>query len=70
VRGHEENVASAALSPDGKRFFTASRDDTARLWDAETGRLEGARNFVQHWKVRAACSRHRVRESLGEGLPN
>ncbi len=32
---------SAAFSPDGKRFFTASRDDTSRLWDAETGRPIG-----------------------------
>jgi WD40 repeat protein len=30
-------VRSAALSPDGKRIVTASWDNTARLWDAESG---------------------------------
>ena len=42
---------SAAFSPDGKRIVTASRDNTARLWDAETGKqigepLEGHTNGV------------------------
>ena len=32
---------SAAFSPDGKRIVTASRDKTARLWDAETGKPIG-----------------------------
>ena len=29
---------SAAFSPDGRRIVTASRDGTARVWDAATGR--------------------------------
>jgi WD40 repeat protein/tetratricopeptide (TPR) repeat protein len=49
LRGHESEVNSAALSPDGKHIVTASgsfvleesddntgKDNTARLWDAET----------------------------------
>ena len=28
---------SAAYSPDGTRIVTASRDKTARIWDARTG---------------------------------
>ena len=30
-------VYSAAFSPDGTRIVTASRDNTARLWDAASG---------------------------------
>src|SRR5258705_9335698 len=37
LQGHG-HVASAAFSPDGKRVVTASGDQTARLWDAETGK--------------------------------
>jgi WD40 repeat protein len=32
---------SAVFSPDGKRVLTASRDKTARLWDAATGKQMG-----------------------------
>jgi WD40 repeat protein len=37
LRGHENDVTSAVFSPDGTRILTASRDNTARLWDAATG---------------------------------
>jgi WD40 repeat protein len=32
-------VLSAAFSPDGTRVVTASEDNTARVWDAATGKL-------------------------------
>ena len=37
LKGHKGNVFSAVYSPDGKRVITASHDETARIWDAETG---------------------------------
>jgi WD40 repeat protein len=41
VLSHEDGVSSAAFSPDGKRIVTASWDKTARVWDAESGKLIG-----------------------------
>ncbi|MBD2043697.1 CHAT domain-containing protein [Microcoleus sp. FACHB-672] len=32
-RGHKSYVTSAVFSPDGRQILTASRDETARLWD-------------------------------------
>ncbi|MEW6733314.1 MAG: WD40 repeat domain-containing protein [Acidobacteriota bacterium] len=37
--GHTEGVSSAVFSRDGKRIVTASGDGSAKVWDAETGRL-------------------------------
>jgi len=36
---HKGSVGKAVYSPDGERIVTASRDNTARIWDAESGRL-------------------------------
>jgi WD40 repeat protein len=36
--GHEDAVLAARFSPDGKHIVTASRDRTASLWDALTGK--------------------------------
>ena len=38
LKGHTGSVNSAAFSLDGKRVVTASFDNTARLWDADTGK--------------------------------
>jgi len=37
LRGHSDLVYSAAYSADGTRIVTASVDNTARVWDAQTG---------------------------------
>ena len=37
LTGHGDRLGSAAFSPDGGRIVTASRDKTARIWDARTG---------------------------------
>ena len=36
---HQDQVVAAAFSPDGARILTASRDKTAKLWDASFGKL-------------------------------
>ncbi len=39
---HGASVLSAAFSPDGKSIVTASNDNTARVWDAATGKSPAA----------------------------
>jgi WD40 repeat protein len=38
LKGHRQQVASAAFSSDGKRIVTGSWDHTAQVWDASTGK--------------------------------
>jgi tRNA A-37 threonylcarbamoyl transferase component Bud32/putative hemolysin len=37
LRGHTNYVHGVCFSPDGRRLATASRDGTAKVWDAQTG---------------------------------
>jgi len=39
LEAHDDEVGSAAFSPDGTRVVTASLDETAKIWDAASGRL-------------------------------
>jgi WD40 repeat protein/uncharacterized caspase-like protein len=36
--GHNDGVGSVAISPDGKFLVTGSEDETAKLWDIQTGK--------------------------------
>lgn len=38
LKGHSAAVVAGGFSPDGRRVITGSRDDTALIWDAETGK--------------------------------
>jgi WD40 repeat protein/tetratricopeptide (TPR) repeat protein len=38
LAGHTAAVTSVAFSPDGRRALTGSSDNTARLWDSNTGK--------------------------------
>lgn len=50
LRGHTSKVTGASFSPDASRILTFSYDDTARLWNAATGKhlvtLRGHENLV------------------------
>ena len=74
---HQDWVGAVAFSPDGKLILTGSRDQTARLWEAGTGKPVGAplvhqggvqgRGFCpgrQHDRNRCQCQR---RAALGCG---
>jgi WD40 repeat protein len=38
LKGHTDVVLSASFSPDGRRILTTSKDRTARVWDADSGK--------------------------------
>ena len=53
---HQAAVESAAFSPDGTRVVTASEDNTARVWDAATGKPLTRSLEHQDWVWSAAFS--------------
>ncbi len=50
-RGHQEPVLSVTFSPDGKTLLSTSLDNTARLWDVQTGRERRPPLIGHHWWV-------------------
>jgi hypothetical protein len=58
-------IASVALSPDGGRVLTGSRDDTARLWDAATGKELRAFKGHEHFVRSVAFSPNGIRVLTG-----
>jgi WD40 repeat protein/serine/threonine protein kinase len=51
LRGHLGPVLSVAVSPDGRQIATGSDDNTAKIWDAASGRelftLKGHRDWIK-----------------------
>ena len=54
LTGHTDGINSSQYSADGKKIVTASLDNTAKIWDSESGKL--IRNLVGHTSaIRSAC---------------
>src|SRR5947199_42440 len=60
-------VKSVGLSGDGKRVLTGSKDKTARLWDAETGKTLQTFKGHTEWVESVALSRDGKRVLTGSG---
>ena len=54
--GHARAVISVAFSPDGKRVLTGSSDNTAKLWDADSGRVLATLTGHANWVYSVAFS--------------
>ena len=62
--GHEDGVDATAFSPDGRTIWSASRDNTIRLWDIETGneirQIELQEGQIAKWAAAFSPNRRRV----------
>jgi len=57
LKGHAGAVNVASFSPDGRRIVTASCDNTARVWDAESGKEIALLKAHEDWVRSASFSR-------------
>ncbi|KAJ3041697.1 POC1 centriolar protein A [Rhizophlyctis rosea] len=59
LEGHTDHVNAVTISRDGKRIVTGSDDQTARVWNMESGRLVstlyGHKGFVTSVAVGGSC---------------
>src|ERR1700730_13319572 len=69
LRAHKDGVQSAVYSPDGRWIATASRDTTARIWDAQTGMVTAVlqRHNGAVWTVEFSRDGRRVVTSSEDG---
>ena len=42
LKGHSDGIYSVALSPDGTRIVTGSKDKLVKIWNTETGAEVGS----------------------------
>jgi len=56
LKGHTGWVVAASFSNDGRRVVTASYDNTARIWDTESGKLIAELKGHTGWVVAASFS--------------
>ena len=60
-RGHKDSVAAVALSANGRRVLTGSKDGTAKLWDADSGNtIQTFENYSYFSKVALSADGKRV----------
>src|SRR2546421_141840 len=64
--GHSNVIRSVAFSPDGRRAVSGSWDQTARLWDVQTGK-ELARFLGHTSRVEAVAFSPDGRQALSAG---
>jgi WD40 repeat protein/tRNA A-37 threonylcarbamoyl transferase component Bud32 len=56
LKGHTNATSSVAFSPDGRRIVTGGGDNTAKVWDAATGKELVTLRGHTNWVIYAAFS--------------